>query len=293
VLYMSVEKTYKTTGNFFSQCINTVLSLVKIVLISKFGRKLPKTDAESCIVLGNGPSLKQSFEKHPNFFKQFPLVCVNSFSVTEEFVALKPQYYVILDYSFWKSEAEVILKSLEALKTKTTWHMDLFVPQLAEKSGRFKVLCEQNKNIRLHYYNYTVFKGFENIAHYFYSKKLAMPQSQNVLVASLFLAINTGFKKIYLVGADHTWHQTLYVNEQNQVCVKHVHFYEKEEKVNFVPFYKGGHTKEVFRMDEILHTWAKVFWGYLMLNNYAQKKGAKILNASEITFIDAFEQIKL
>jgi hypothetical protein len=290
---MSIEKTYKSTGNIFTKCVNSCLSLAKIILISKFGKKFPKATSDSCIVLGNGPSLKQSLEKHPDFFKQHPLVCVNSFSVTDEYTILKPLYYVILDYSFWKSEAEIIVKSLDAIKTKTTWELNLFVPQLSAKSKRFEALVEQNKNIKLHYFNYTVFKGFDGLAHFFYAKNLAMPQSQNVLVASLFVAINTGFKKIYLVGADHTWHQTLYVNEQNQVCVKHVHFYEKEEKVNYVPFYKGGHTKEVFRMDEILHTWAKVFWGYLMLNKYAKSKGVQIVNASEVTFIDAFEQIKL
>lgn len=290
---MSVEKTYKTTGNFFSQCIHTCLSLVKIMLMSKFWKKFPKAVSESCIVLGNGPSLKQSFEKYPDFFKQHPLLCVNSFSVTDEYLDLKPLYYVILDASFWKSEIDVVVKSLDAIKTKTTWELNLFVPQMAAKSMRFEAIAEQNKNIKLHYFNYTVFKGFEAVAHYFYAKNLAMPQSQNVLVASLFLAINIGFKKVYLVGADHTWHQTLYVNEQNQVCVKHVHFYEKEEKIKYVPFFKGGHTKEIFRMHEILHTWAKVFWGYFMLNNYAQKRRVQILNASEITFIDAFEQVKL
>ncbi len=290
---MTVEKKYKSTSSFISKCINTLVSLVKIILISKFGKKLPKATTESCVVLGNGPSLKQSLEKHADFFKQHPLVCVNSFSVTEEYTMLKPLYYVILDYSFWKSDDKHILSTLEAIKQKTTWEMYLFVPQMSASSKRFEKFCAENKNIKLCYFNYTVFKGFDSIANYFYRKNLAMPQSQNVLVASLFLSINVGYKKIYLFGADHTWHQTLLVNEQNELCLKQVHFYEQEEKINLVPFYKGAHLKETFRMDEIFVTWAKVFWGYLMLNNYANKQNAKILNASEISFIDAFERIKL
>ncbi len=290
---MSVEKNYKSASNFFSQCINTSVSLAKILLISKRKNKLPKATSENCIVLGNGPSLKQSLEKHIDFFKKHSLICVNSFSITEEYVILKPSHYVILDSGFWKSEAETIIESLNAIKTKTSWEINLFVPQMAAKSGRFEQLCKENKNIKLHYFNYTVFKGFENIAHYFYSKNLAMPQAQNVLVASLFLGINMGFQKIILVGADHTWHQTLHLNDKNEVCVKHTHFYEQEEKLNYVPFYKGAHSKEIFRMDELFFTWAKVFWGYLMLNDYAKKQKVKILNASEISFIDAFERIKL
>ncbi len=290
---MSVENKYKSTSNFISQCVNTLVSFAKIIAISKFGKRLPKTSDEACIVLGNGPSLKQSFEKHPDFFKKHALVCVNSFSITEEYTILQPKYYVILDYSFWKSDADVVVKTIEAIKTKTNWEMILFVPQMSASSKRFDKLVGENKNIKLHYFNYTVFKGFESVANYFYSKNLAMPQSQNVLVAALFLAINSGFKKIFLFGADHTWHQTLAVNEQNQLCLKHIHFYEQEEKINLVPFYKGGHTKETFRMDEIFVAWAKVFWGYLMLENYAKQKNVKILNASEISFIDAFERVKL
>lgn len=290
---MAVEQSYRSFSGSIGKIVNTCVSFAKILLISKFGNKPPRATSSSCIVLGNGPSLKDSLKKHPTFFKQHPLVCVNSFSITDEYALLQPQHYVILDYSFWKSDQDIILKSLEAIKTRTSWKMDLLVPQMASGSDRFEKICKENKNIHLTYYNYTVFKGIEGIAHYFYAKNLAMPQSQNVLVASLFLTVNMGYKNIYLFGADHTWHETLHVDDNNTLCLKHIHFYDDSEKVNYVPFYKGGHTKETFRMDEIFVTWAKVFWGYLMVENYAKKKNARILNASEISFIDAFERIKL
>ena len=57
---MSTEKTYKKTGNFFKQCINTFASILKVLIQSKFGVRLPKATSESCIVLGNGPSLTTS-----------------------------------------------------------------------------------------------------------------------------------------------------------------------------------------------------------------------------------------
>lgn len=290
---MSAEKAYKSFGEFISQGANTCISLLKILLRSRFGVQLPVASEQACIVLGNGPSLNQSLEKHPDFFQKHPLICVNSFSITKQYIELKPSYYVMLDPGFWFGGNELVENTISSILTKTSWPIHLFVPKAAKQSKSFSELRNQNSNITIHYFNYNVFKGFQGIANWFYAKNLAMPQSQNVLVASLFLGINLGFKKIYLVGADHTWHQNLYVNDENILCAKQVHFYENEQTVKYVPFYKGVHTKEVFKMHEILTTWGKTFYGYVALNDYAVYKKCTIYNASEISFIDAFKRIKL
>lgn len=290
---MSIEKTYLNFSNFFNQCINTVVSIMKIIVRSKFGIRLPTTKNESCIILGNGPSLKTSLSKHPEAFLKQPLVCVNGFSLTEEYSTLKPQYYVILDNSFWISESKFVLDTIETLKTKTTWKVQLLIPQIASKSQRFTELCEVNKNIELIYFNYTVFKGFSSIGNFLYNKNLAMPQSQNVLVAAIFLSINIGFKKIIIVGADHTWHQNLHLDETNMLHIKDVHFYENEEKVTYTPFKIAIDQPETHKVHEIFATWAKAFYGYIALEKYANYKNSKIYNASEVSFIDAFERLKL
>jgi hypothetical protein len=120
-----------------------------------------------------------------------------------------------------------------------------------------------------------------------------MPQSQNVMVASIFLSLNIGFKNTYIVGADHSWHQTLHLDDTNILCIKDTHFYEDEEKVKYRPFNKGTHLKETFKLHEIFTAWAKVFYGYIALEEYSKYKNCKIYNASEVTFIDAFERKKL
>ena len=119
-----------------------------------------------------------------------------------------------------------------------------------------------------------------------------MPQSQNVLVAATFMAINMGYQQIELYGADHNWHEQLHVDDNNQVCIKQVHFNEDVSHVKLVPFYKLAHSKEVFRMDEIYTTWAKVFIGYQHLQHYAQACKVDVINASEVSFIDAFPRKK-
>ena len=79
----------------------------------------------------------------------------------------------------------------------------------------------------------------------------------------------------------------------NMLHLKHVHFYDNEEKVTHIPFKKGIHIDETFKVHEIFATWAKTFYGYIALENYAKYKNCKIVNASEVTFIDAFERLKL
>lgn len=290
---MPIEKTYNRLGYFFNQCINTVISLLKIITRSRFGVQLPKANSDTCIVLGNGPSLQSSLEKHSAFLKKHSLLCVNSFSITEHYSELQPAYYVILDPGFWHGESDIIVNSIEAIRTKTTWKLNLLLPPFAKGSKRITELEKQNPNIHILYFNYTTFKGFPSIANFLYKKNLAIIQSQNVLVASIFLSINMNFKKTIVVGADHTWHQNLHLDDQNMLNIKDVHFYDDKEHVSYRPFKKGVHLDDTFKVHEIFETWSKAFYGYIALEEYATFKKCKVVNASEVTFIDAFERIKI
>lgn len=263
------------------------------MILSKAGNRIPQAKEKSCIILGNGPSLKTSLLKHPDFFTKHPLICVNSFSITAEFTILKPEYYVILDHGFWKSDAAIITETLNALTEKTTWPLQLLVPQMAAKSKKFEMVCKKNPNLQLTYFNYSVFKGFRNIGYWLFSKNLAMPQAQNVVVAALFLSINLGFKEVFLFGADHSWHQHLHIDDSNKLFLKHIHFYDNEEKVSFVPLVRAIHLTETIKTQELFTNLAKMFSGYDALESYANYRNCKIYNASEISFIDAFERKKI
>lgn len=291
---MSVEKTYKGITGFVNQSVNTALSVLKILFQSRFGVQMPKAEGERCIVLANGPSLKTSLEKHPEFFKKHSLICVNTFSVTKEYTELKPRYYVILDPFFWKGSTEVIQNTLIGIREKTNWPMYLLIPQHSVKSGVFNDLPKTNPNIQLVVFNYTVFKGFQSAAHYFYRKNLAMPQSPNVTIASLFLSANIGYKEIYLVGADHTWHENMHMSEDNVLHTKVNHFYENVTEVKFVPFLKEGDpAKGTQKAHEFFDMWSRTFYGYILVNRYASSQNCSIYNASETSFIDAFNRIRL
>lgn len=290
---MSAEKTYKGITGFVNNAVNTCLSVMKILFQSKFGTNMPKATENACVVLANGPSLKTSLQEHPDFFRKHPLVVVNTFSITATYTELKPEYYVILDPFFWKGSTEVIKNTIRALEEKTTWDMVLLVPQHALKTSIFTDLQKKNPRIKVHRFNYTVYKGFESVGHWFYRKNLAMPQSHNVSIASLFLSVNMGFKEVFLVGADHTWHENLHVNQENILCTKDIHFYDNAPVTTYKPFLKEGRPNETQKTYEFFWIWSRTFLGYFQVDAYAKYHHCKIWNASAVSFIDAFERYKI
>jgi hypothetical protein len=122
-----------------------------------------------------------------------------------------------------------------------------------------------------------------------YKYQIGIPHAQNVLVAAIYLGIEIGFKKIYLMGADHSWHEELIVSKDNIVCFKPKRFSDKEE-ASLVPFLMHDKSTRAAKMHEIFDAFTKVFVGYHNLEEYSQYRDVKILNASKKTYIDAFER---
>jgi hypothetical protein len=290
---MSSEKTYKKLTTFLLQGVNTFLSVLKILIQSKLGNKLPKAKDKVCYVLANGPSLKKSLETHYEKISKSELICVNTFSITDEFTKLKPSYYVMIDPFFWNGKTEIILNTLKAIEEKTTWELHLLVPQKAAKSAAMQQIVKNNKHVKLSPFNYTVFKGYENVAFWFYKKDLAMPQSLNVAITAVFMSINLGFKEVYLLGADHTWHENLHMSEDNIMHTKVTHFYENDTEVKYVPFLKAGNPNVTQKAHEFFDIWSRTFSAYMILERYSKTQNCKIYNASDVSFIDAFTRKKL
>ena len=289
-----MEKTLKNFIYLFNNIINTFFSLIKIIIKSRLKiAKIPAINSSTCIVLGNGPSLKDSFEEHMDFIKSHPLICVNGFVMSKEYSILKPTNYILIDSGFWIGNNDVTNNILTAIIKDTTWDLNLFVPYDAHNAEKINSMPQKNKHIKINYINYVVFRGFKKIAHLFFLRNIAMPQCQNVVVAALFIAINSGVKEIYLLGGDHTWHQNLIVNNKNEVCLKDEHFYDDKKVIGLRKLYKSAYSNEVSTMEETFISLAKAFTGYTSLKYYAQSKKVKIFNASKISFIDVFERKQL
>lgn len=232
-------------------------------------------------------------EYNSNFIKSRAKISVNYFALSEEFEKIKPDYYILAAPEFWLKKVtdyhkEMRNKLANNLANKTNWQMTLFIPFAAKKSELCTII-KQNKNISIVHYNVTPVEGLPAISKIFYNLNLGMPRPHNVLIPSIFLSINLGFKKIYIFGADHSWHEEIKIDESNNITVNHQHFYDKTEQR--MPMYKLDgkeyHIHDIFRK---LHL---AFKGYFILRDYAKSRGSVILNASSKSYIDAFQKVKL
>ena len=279
---------------FIENLFASLLSVIKVLLISKFNLKIKKINGEfDCVILGNGPSLNDTLKEDLNFVldDKKKVIAVNSFVISEYYERIKPDYYVLNAPEYWLEVVSELLQKMrkdvfQNLIAKTNWELTLFVPYQAKRSKVWKSLFESNPNIHTVYYNKTPVEGLTSVNHFFFKKNFGMPRPHNVLIPSIFLSINMGFKKIYLVGADHSWHEEIKVDDTNKVTVNHEHFYDKSEWR--LPMYKLD-GKE-YRIHDVFRKLYRAFKGYFLLNNYAKEKNAKILNASKRSYIDAFEK---
>ena len=258
---------------------------------SDFSVTLPKASSDKLIVIANGPSLLKAFEKSPELFKTYPCIATNMFAIGKEFDLIKPLYYVWLDAYMWTSKSDNVIKVQQTLQRDVDWKMHLFVPQFSKGNAIIREIVKSNKNISLVYYNYTYFAGFPSIGHLLYKLNLSAPRAWNVTIMSLFLGINMKFKQLYLVGADHTWHEHLYMNNENVLHTKVEHFYDDQKSIEYVPFYKNGDsTMGTNTAKDFFWIWSKTFEGYEQVSAYAVNRNTYIFNASKESFIDAFKR---
>jgi len=251
-----------------------------------------------CAVIGAGPSLKETLLISGNLLDDIPKMCVNNMVESNEYESLKPKYYVLLDPGYFSDNISDSLreskdKFVDAMISKTKWNMILYLPWHSRGNKELQKISSNNSLIQIVYFNSNIVRGFRMFKFLLFKKNLGMIQAQNVLVAALFIALNIGYKEIYLLGADHSWHENIVLNEDNQVCVKQIHYYDDNKLVVHRPIYKNSEETETFKMNELFTAWSLVFKGYYDLKQYALHLNARIINISTKTYIDAFERIDL
>ncbi len=267
---------------------STLKSLAKIAVESrKCNLKAVAKPGESLVIMGNGPSLAETIESDRAELEKHPLMAVNFAVKGEEFFELKPEYYTMIDPAFFV-EYEVnenVKKLWDALLNRVDWSMTVIVPARAV----IPVDLSKNGNIRIGRINPVGVEGFAWLENWAFGSGRGMPRPRNVLIGSLMAGLLLGYKKIYVVGADHTWTENLRVNERNELCAVENHFYEESEDVltRRASIYRG------VRMHEMMYSLYVAFSSYFAIERYAKSKGVEIINATPHSFIDAFKRGKL
>ena len=292
-----LENLVNAVGEQIATFISTVASLLKVIIKSRFSVKIPAPQRAVCAILGNGPSLRQSLENDLDFIRNVELYCVNNFASSPEYALLQPMNYALLDPAFFlyserNDRRKDVEKTIRCLVNMTTWPMNLFVPQSARGCYLVGHLHKKHPQVKVIFYNYTVVRGYAWFRHFVFRKGWGMPQSQNILAASLYLAITRRFQEIYLFGADHSWHEEIRVSDTNELLMKQEHFYDKPGEATHIPIYDVV-KKETSRMSAQFASLSKAFFSYEILRDYAQYMNVRVLNASAKSYVDAFTRIKL
>jgi hypothetical protein len=258
----------------------TLLSLLRIVAFRpNLFKPLPKKKDESVYLLANGPSLKKTLIDYGEFLQSKKSGVVNFFAISPEFIKLKPSYYFLLDQAFFqKNKDQKLNDNIDLLRTalkNVNWRMTLILPKTCK--ALFSI---DNKWISFEYINTNIFQSFPTLQHFAYKRNWGIPQAQNVLVFALYALVYLRVPKIYVLGANHNWHEGMRIREDNKLALFDPHFYKESP----------SETEKVMdvRIADFFESISKAFRGYEVLSIFATKSNANIINLDTSSFIDSF-----
>lgn len=265
---------------------STMASLVKIAVMSKGASgKSDEGKGRELVIMGNGPSLKQTIENDFDWLVSHELMAVNFAALSPEFFRLRPKYYILADGHFFNSlQTDGNVRKLWENLGRISWPMTLLIPTKFRDLS--KPLLMHLHDVKIRYFNLTPIEGFRPVNRFLYSAGLGMPRPRNVLIPAIMEGIRLGYKKIYLCGADHRWTKTLDVDHENFVVSIQPHFYEdnEEEHKRVRETYKG------LKLHDVLGSMTIAFRSYWEVADYANKQGVEIINATPGSMIDAFRR---
>lgn len=283
---------------FLEALYHTFISILRILFRFKYKNSLRaarKMDKD-LVILGNGPSLKESLINKKELLDGKELMAVNQFVLSDEFSNLRPANYVLLDIGYFKANTiprvrEIAGKIIDSFLEKTDWELTLFLPKEGRGSEFHTRLKNSDRNFRFVFFNRTNVDGLKFFRHWAYRHNLGMPKPQNVLVGCLVLSVCLRYSQVYILGADHSWLENIRISEDNTLISIEKHFYDKDDKGKPT---KKEHpdTLQSTKLHDYLNDLARTFSSYHLIRKFADAEGVKIWNASEKTYIDAFDRFR-
>lgn len=232
------------------------------------------------IILGNGPSLRGNIDNDMNVLQTNDTLAVNFAANSPEFTIIRPNYYVLADPHFFANPNDPNVRRLIASLGSIDWEMTLYAPGKAHLPASL----HGNPNLKVRRFNFIAAEGFGAFENFAFKHRLGMPRPRNVLIPSIMLGIWSGYTEIYILGADHSWTQTLSVDDDNRVVSIQPHFYKED------PHEESRIRKAYLNLPlhSILDSFRIAFRSYHRLQAYALRHGVRIFNATPGSFIDAF-----
>ena len=281
--------------DFIKKLFQVIETLARVIFLTRFSVDVPAAKSKTCLILGNGPSLRADLKKYPSFLKDKDLICVNHFPSTDLYEQLKPAVYVTSAPDLWLDDIDDRFVSqskalFDTLAARTKWPLEFYIPFEAARHARWLNQVKGNQHIAIKYYNNVPVEGWRWFKFLCFRRKLGMPRPHNVMIPSLMIALWKNYNSIYLLGTDHSWLREISVTDTNEVLINQKHFYDEHESKS-LPLDKRGKGKR--NLPELLYKFMTAFASYFEIRDYATSRGSTIRNATRGSYIDAFDRISL
>lgn len=255
-----------------------------------------KHQSDRMVVVGNGPTLNKTMELYEPQLQEADGIMVNFSANSDLYERIRPAYYLLVDPAYYTMPNHLydsLCALFDAIVKKTTWPMKIIMPKCAKGCyaiERFK----ENSNIEILFYEDGWMIPKEMSKYEAWDKNYISPPAQTVLNTAVWLSIYWGYKETYIVGADTSFLADLRVDQETNILyTEDTHFYSNKD------VYKDSYDSIKKRrpigtkLHEELFSIGTALKDYWDMKKYADWKGVKVYNASEYSWIDAFERKKL
>ena len=287
------EKTDRFLRNLYETAFYFAVMAVKENFRNYVGRAgtvgAPKP---SVLILGNGPSLAEDLPRliARGEHTAKDVMAVNYFALDERFEAVRPAYYVLSDPMFFRDSAcrDRVRALYATLARKVAWPMNLYVQYYNPEGFDYRAALP-NSNIRIVRFHTQMYRGFRSLEFWLFRRGLGSANFGTVVQVGEYVALLLGYKRIELYGVDHTLLDGLCVDDGNRLCRIDRHYYDGAEAAAPQPIYKKvPHVP--YTMADYLAEVAELFRGHEVLRDYAAALGARIVNRTRGSMIDAYER---
>lgn len=284
-----LKKIIKKVVLFLTDGIKLCCFLLASMLKAGFKNHILKQRKGKAVVLANGPSLKDVLPKlNTEAFQNVDFVVLNFFAESDEFWTIRPKHYCFADPMFYgHSHREEQVKKLFMLLAKVDWQMNLYV--IADQYSDFLAFSKLNNEkisiVPINTQNYT---GYPSLRNFFYKHGMSCPPLSTVAILAIYVAINSGYDHIDLYGVDHTFFDSLCVDDNNRLCNRDKHFYDKGDAA-LKPIIRNDNGR-VFKISDYVFSIGSMFKSHDLLAEYAEYMHVDILNCTPGSMIDSYQR---
>ncbi len=286
------EKTDRFLRNLYETGFYFAVMAVKENFRNYVGRAgTVGAPAPTMAVLGNGPALAdelpQLLAAAADGSRDF--LAVNFFAQDERFGQLRPAYYVLSDPMFFRAsaESERVAALYRTMNERVAWPMNLYVQYYNPERFDYRAALP-NPHIRIVPFHTQLYRGFRALEFRLFRRGLGSANFGTVVQVGEYIALLLGYKRIELYGVDHTLLEGLCVDDENRLCRADRHYYDGAPATPKPMFQKVPHRP--YTMATYLAEVAELFRGHEVLRDYAATLGAKIVNCTRGSMIDAYER---